>query len=272
MTSHSRHAPPLPPSILAAPALQQHDPQKCPGGGQQRPVQRVLRRQRPDTAVEAGHALLAADGVKAVGEAVVLRVDGQHQLVGVHAVRGVDDGARALQAEAVQRRLQGEERHVGHQRTRPHRRQLGEVGVQRVARVGCRCCGGPRPPLPAPLVQPQRHPLDRYGDGVAQDGVQCSGKQQRAERQQAAAVRRTHAQEAGQTLADAVQQTRRRVVADDLALQRERGREKRKGVKQRERSISIVTASLALLLFQSVMFFYCITCKKKNSISASFQM
>lgn len=199
----------LPPHVLAAPALQQQDPQQRPRGGQQRPVQGVLGCQRANPAVEAGHALLAADGVEAVGEAVILCVDWQHQLVGPNSVRGVDDCACALQAEAVQRRLQGEECHIGRQRARPHCRQLGEVGVQRVARVRCRRrrssrCAAP----PAPLVQPQHHPLDRHGDGIAQDGVQSGGKQQRAERQEAAAVRRPHAQDACQTLADAVQQTR----------------------------------------------------------------
>lgn len=177
-------------------------------------MQRILCHQRTEAAVKPGHALLATDGVEAVGDPVVLRVDGKDQLAATipHSdpVGGVDDGACALQAEAVQRRLQWEQHDVGHQRPRPHCRQLGEVGVQRVVRV--------RPLLPAPLVQPQHHPLDWHRDGVPQDGVKRGRKQQWAERKQAAAMGSADTQETRQALTDTIQQARGRVVTDDVTL------------------------------------------------------
>lgn len=119
-------------------------------------MQRVLSRQCAEATVEPGPALLAADGVEAVGEAVILRVHGQNQWAATSGrshstVSGVDYGARPLKTEAVQGCLQWEHYHVSHQRPHPRRCQLWEVGVEWVRRV---CL------LLRALVQPQCHPLD----------------------------------------------------------------------------------------------------------------
>lgn len=105
---------------LAALPLQQQQPQQGPGCTEKRAMQRILRHQSSKPAIEAGTTLLAAYGMEAVGEAVVLRVDGQHEWAAAgtdchRTVCGINNCACTLQAEAMQCCLQRKHHHVGHQ-------------------------------------------------------------------------------------------------------------------------------------------------------------
>lgn len=158
---------------LAGLCIQQQQSQQCAGCGKQRSMQQELCRQRSKAAVISCPALFAADGVEAVGKAIILCVDGQHKWAAAiarsnHSICGINDGACALQAKTVQRRLQWEHCDVGHEAAQPCRRQLREVGVQW---VGC-VLGA----LSAALVQPQCCSLHGCSDGVSQDSVQSCRK------------------------------------------------------------------------------------------------
>lgn len=180
-------------------------------------MQGVLHHQRSKAPVVASHALFAANGMEAFRKAFVLRVDGQDQRAATvpssnHAIGGINDGARSLQTQSVQRRLQREHDHVGHQRADPSRGQLREVAVQGVGRRRVLLFGA--------LMEPQRQSLHAGQDSVAQDGVQRSRENQSAEREQTAAVRSAHSQESSHPLTDAVQETGGRFIMNNLALNR----------------------------------------------------
>ena len=141
-------------------------------------MQGILHHDGAKAFVKAQGPLLTADHVDAVSHALILRVDGQDLEAQVSVV---DDGARSLDVQPVEHRLQGEEEDVGAEAGRKAGHEFGKVGVQHALhrfRAVRRLLGGT-----TPAQEEEDQLLDGGADYVVEDSVKDSGENERPEGQ-----------------------------------------------------------------------------------------